>query len=370
MPADRRYLPGTMVLETSWDCGEGWIIVRDCLVMGPWRHAHPGAHQPRPAADRLRRRAHPAAAWCAAWTGRCSSAWTASQSSTTAAARPGGRHTDQGYHQAVIRPQGDRQGDLSADPDLRHQDRPGGAERAGPNPAARGRHPLRRAVLGQPEAAEGLQGGLQAADLDRPPLAALAGPGQLPRSPVAPVPHPQRADAQGPDVRPDRRDRGRRDHVAAGDAARRAELGLPVQLDPGRHVRALGPVHARLRVGGQRLLRVPHRRRRARPRRPPDRLRHRRPVRHRRVRARAPAGIPGRPAGPDRQRRTQPASRTTCGGWCSTRCTCTRGHGTGSTTGSGRWPSIRWSTRSSTGASPTAASGRSAASRSTSPRRR
>src|SRR5207344_3585041 len=41
VPADRRYLPGTMVLETSWDCGEGWIVVRECLVIGPWRHEHP-----------------------------------------------------------------------------------------------------------------------------------------------------------------------------------------------------------------------------------------------------------------------------------------------------------------------------------------
>jgi GH15 family glucan-1,4-alpha-glucosidase len=41
VPADRRYLPGTMVLETSWDCGGGWIIVRDCLLMGPWRHEEP-----------------------------------------------------------------------------------------------------------------------------------------------------------------------------------------------------------------------------------------------------------------------------------------------------------------------------------------
>jgi GH15 family glucan-1,4-alpha-glucosidase len=41
VPADRRYLPGTMVLETSWDCGEGWVIVRDCLVMGSWRHENP-----------------------------------------------------------------------------------------------------------------------------------------------------------------------------------------------------------------------------------------------------------------------------------------------------------------------------------------
>ena len=42
VPADRRYLAGTMVLETSWDCGGGWIIVRDCLVMGPWLHERPG----------------------------------------------------------------------------------------------------------------------------------------------------------------------------------------------------------------------------------------------------------------------------------------------------------------------------------------
>jgi len=42
IPADRRYLPGTLVLETSWDAGDGWVIVRDCLVMGPWRHEGPG----------------------------------------------------------------------------------------------------------------------------------------------------------------------------------------------------------------------------------------------------------------------------------------------------------------------------------------
>jgi hypothetical protein len=30
VPADRRYLPGTMVLETSWDCGEGWLASALC----------------------------------------------------------------------------------------------------------------------------------------------------------------------------------------------------------------------------------------------------------------------------------------------------------------------------------------------------
>jgi GH15 family glucan-1,4-alpha-glucosidase len=38
VPAARRYLPGTMVLETSWGTDTGWIIVRDALLMGPWRH--------------------------------------------------------------------------------------------------------------------------------------------------------------------------------------------------------------------------------------------------------------------------------------------------------------------------------------------
>jgi GH15 family glucan-1,4-alpha-glucosidase len=38
VPAARRYLPGTMVLETSWGTRGGWIIVRDVLLIGPWHH--------------------------------------------------------------------------------------------------------------------------------------------------------------------------------------------------------------------------------------------------------------------------------------------------------------------------------------------
>jgi len=40
VPAARRYLPGTMVLETSWATPTGWIIVRDVLLIGPWHHEH------------------------------------------------------------------------------------------------------------------------------------------------------------------------------------------------------------------------------------------------------------------------------------------------------------------------------------------
>jgi alpha,alpha-trehalase len=40
VPAARRYVPGTMVLETSWSTATGWIIVRDVLLSGPWHHEH------------------------------------------------------------------------------------------------------------------------------------------------------------------------------------------------------------------------------------------------------------------------------------------------------------------------------------------
>src|SRR5699024_5758214 len=38
VPAARRYLPGSMILETTWQTGTGWVIVRDALVMGPWHN--------------------------------------------------------------------------------------------------------------------------------------------------------------------------------------------------------------------------------------------------------------------------------------------------------------------------------------------
>jgi GH15 family glucan-1,4-alpha-glucosidase len=44
VPAARRYLPGTMLLETSWGTSTGWIIVRDVLLIGPWRHDHELSH--------------------------------------------------------------------------------------------------------------------------------------------------------------------------------------------------------------------------------------------------------------------------------------------------------------------------------------
>jgi GH15 family glucan-1,4-alpha-glucosidase len=43
VPSDRRYLPGTMVLETTWDTPTGWAVVRDAMLVGPWRDDSPAA---------------------------------------------------------------------------------------------------------------------------------------------------------------------------------------------------------------------------------------------------------------------------------------------------------------------------------------
>ncbi|MGF6886214.1 GH15 family glucan-1,4-alpha-glucosidase [Nocardia sp. GAS34] len=38
VPAARRYLPGGMIVETTWQTDTGWLIVRDALVLGPWHN--------------------------------------------------------------------------------------------------------------------------------------------------------------------------------------------------------------------------------------------------------------------------------------------------------------------------------------------
>ena len=35
-PLSRHYLPGTLVLETTWSTENGWIVVRDALTIANW----------------------------------------------------------------------------------------------------------------------------------------------------------------------------------------------------------------------------------------------------------------------------------------------------------------------------------------------
>jgi len=38
VPAARRYLPGGLIVETTWQTETGWLIVRDALVIGKWHN--------------------------------------------------------------------------------------------------------------------------------------------------------------------------------------------------------------------------------------------------------------------------------------------------------------------------------------------
>ena len=189
--------------------------------------------------------------------------------------------------------------------------------------------------------------------------------------------HPWRADlqrsrahAQGPDLRADRRDRRRRDHVAARDARRRAQLGLPLLA---------GSATRRSRSGASTRSASTGRRTTSSTSSPTWRRRRTAGCRSCTASTGAPScpsetldhltRLRGRAAGARRQRRPLARPSTTSGARCSTRSTCTRksrDHAARARVADAR--ARRSRRRSRTGASPTAASGRCAASRSTSRR--
>ncbi|MGH2843230.1 MAG: glycoside hydrolase family 15 protein [Solirubrobacteraceae bacterium] len=52
VPMTMRYVPGTMVVETTWTTPSGWLVVRDGMTIGPWHddHADESSHT-RPPTD-------------------------------------------------------------------------------------------------------------------------------------------------------------------------------------------------------------------------------------------------------------------------------------------------------------------------------
>jgi GH15 family glucan-1,4-alpha-glucosidase len=38
VPTGRRYIPGTNIIETTWQTPSGWALVRDVFLIGPWYH--------------------------------------------------------------------------------------------------------------------------------------------------------------------------------------------------------------------------------------------------------------------------------------------------------------------------------------------
>jgi GH15 family glucan-1,4-alpha-glucosidase len=51
VPAGRRYIPGTNIIETTWMTPQGWIRVVDALTIGPWHDNKEGSSHTRPPTD-------------------------------------------------------------------------------------------------------------------------------------------------------------------------------------------------------------------------------------------------------------------------------------------------------------------------------
>jgi GH15 family glucan-1,4-alpha-glucosidase len=51
VPAGRRYVPGTNVIETTWMTPHGWLVVRDALLIGDWPEVKHGETHTRPPTD-------------------------------------------------------------------------------------------------------------------------------------------------------------------------------------------------------------------------------------------------------------------------------------------------------------------------------
>ncbi|MHB1539013.1 MAG: glycoside hydrolase family 15 protein [Solirubrobacteraceae bacterium] len=51
VPAGRRYIPGTNVIETTWMTPQGWLRVLDALAVGAWREGKHGTSHTRPPTD-------------------------------------------------------------------------------------------------------------------------------------------------------------------------------------------------------------------------------------------------------------------------------------------------------------------------------
>jgi len=51
VPAGRRYIPGTNLIETEWMTPQGWLRVVDALTIGPWHDNKHGSSHTRPPTD-------------------------------------------------------------------------------------------------------------------------------------------------------------------------------------------------------------------------------------------------------------------------------------------------------------------------------
>ena len=150
VPAARRYLPGTLVLETTWQTPTGWLVVRDALIMAPWHNTDQRSKTHR------RSPTDYDAAHVLLRTIKCVYGNVDLQMSCEPVfdyARKGAKWP---YPEVrLLRGGRHREGPADAEAVQLTADRPGGAHRDGPHQDAPRRHALRRAGLLRPAGAGG-----------------------------------------------------------------------------------------------------------------------------------------------------------------------------------------------------------------------
>ena len=247
-PTARAYEPGTNVLVTTWKTPTGWIVVRDALTMGPRDHEDQITPHTRPPAD-------DDADHMLVRTVECLDGQRRGRARLRAGLRlrPRRRRSGRSSTAAATRPTRPAPGRRSGS----QSDLALGIE----GDRVRARHVLEpgdRAYcalswaeeLAAPQDVDEAEARIAAttrfwrAWLERRPH---------PRPPLARPDPALGAHDQGPDLHADRRDGRRADDLAARDAGRRAQLGLPLHLDARHDLHAAGAALAQPRLGGRRV---------------------------------------------------------------------------------------------------------------------
>ena len=300
-PTSRAYVPGTNVLETTWKTPSGWVLVRDALTMGPRTTEDVVTPHTRPPADDDADHLLVRTVRCLSGTveldlvcepafdyGRTSADWTLVDDERHAADATADGQTMRLRTDLALGVEGNR---------------------------VRARHVLSAGEecfcalswadgLAAPVDVDEANARIDATD---PVLARVARTGADARPSLARPDPAVGPGHQGPHVHADRRHRGGPHDLAARDARRRAELGLPLHLDARQHLHVAGAALPEPGLGGRRVHAVRRRPRADRVGGPADHVRHRRPARPDGVHPRRPVGLRGCSTGADRERGVRPA---------------------------------------------------------------
>ena len=211
VPAARRYIPGTLVTETSWWAPGGWLVVTDALLIGPWHHeSERSATQYRAPTDY--EAAHVLLRLIRCLNGRVQVEMDCIPMLDYGRAPAQWAYVGDGYHEAVARAE-ESPLQLRLTTDLRV-----GFE----GTAATARTLLKEGdsrfvALSWDDQAplRTVDGGVGSAAVDLPSLAALAGSRKVSRPSLARPPAAQRLDAQGLVLRLDGCCDGGCDHLTA-----------------------------------------------------------------------------------------------------------------------------------------------------------